>query len=163
MEEEAKRNAVEEEIKQQQQQQLQEIKQQQILKDADVLQDQQDDLEDDNTQEDDIFYDSDNNDKDEELVPFKVFELFLIFKKIKLFSNCKPCPNVISTFLCGSDNRTYSSLCRLDYHNCIHATTIKVSCKGFCPCKGGWFFIPELWDGLWILFIFLFCCFNRPS
>lgn len=40
------------------------------------------------------------------------------------------------TFLCGSDNRTYSSLCRLDYHNCIHATAIKVACKGFCPCKG---------------------------
>lgn len=40
------------------------------------------------------------------------------------------------TFLCGSDNRTYSSLCRLDYHNCLHTTNIKVNCKGFCPCKG---------------------------
>lgn len=39
------------------------------------------------------------------------------------------------TFLCGSDNRTYSSLCRLDYHNCIHHSTIRVTCKGFCPCK----------------------------
>ncbi|XP_049820200.1 proteoglycan Cow isoform X2 [Aethina tumida] len=48
---------------------------------------------------------------------------------------CKPCPVVKPTFLCGSDNRTYSSLCRLDYHNCIHRTSIKVGCKGFCPCK----------------------------
>lgn len=40
------------------------------------------------------------------------------------------------TFLCGIDNRTYSSLCRLDYHNCIHHTEIRVNCKGFCPCKG---------------------------
>lgn len=50
--------------------------------------------------------------------------------------SCKPCPVVKPVFLCGSDNRTYSSLCRLDYHNCIHHTAIKVSCKGFCPCKG---------------------------
>lgn len=48
---------------------------------------------------------------------------------------CKPCPVVKPTFLCGADNRTYSSLCRLDYHNCIHHTSIKVTCKGFCPCK----------------------------
>lgn len=39
-------------------------------------------------------------------------------------------------FLCGSDNKTYSSLCRLDYHNCLHETKIKVSCEGFCPCNG---------------------------
>ncbi|XP_059219916.1 proteoglycan Cow isoform X2 [Stomoxys calcitrans] len=49
--------------------------------------------------------------------------------------NCKPCPVVKPTFLCGNDNRTYSSLCRLDYHNCIHATSVRVACKGFCPCK----------------------------
>nr|CAD7577454.1 unnamed protein product [Timema californicum] len=48
---------------------------------------------------------------------------------------CTPCPVVKPTFLCGTDNRTYSSLCRLDYHNCIHQTAIRVSCKGFCPCK----------------------------
>lgn len=48
---------------------------------------------------------------------------------------CKPCPVIKPTFLCGSDNRTYSSLCRLDYHNCIHHAGIHVSCKGFCPCK----------------------------
>lgn len=40
------------------------------------------------------------------------------------------------TFLCGSDNRTYSSPCRLEYHNCIHHTTVRIACKGFCPCKG---------------------------
>ncbi|XP_052835582.1 proteoglycan Cow isoform X4 [Drosophila gunungcola] len=49
--------------------------------------------------------------------------------------NCKPCPVAIPTFLCGADNRTYSSLCRLDYHNCIHSTSIRIACKGFCPCK----------------------------
>jgi len=51
-------------------------------------------------------------------------------------SNCKPCPVAKPTFLCGADNRTYSSLCRLDYHNCIHSTSIRIACKGFCPCKG---------------------------
>lgn len=51
-------------------------------------------------------------------------------------SNCKPCPGLKPTFLCGNDNRTYSSLCRLDYHNCIHSTAIRIACKGFCPCKG---------------------------
>lgn len=51
-------------------------------------------------------------------------------------SNCKPCPVDKPMFLCGSDNKTYSSLCRLDYHNCLHETKIKVSCEGFCPCNG---------------------------
>ncbi|XP_034232477.1 proteoglycan Cow [Thrips palmi] len=50
-------------------------------------------------------------------------------------TNCSPCPVVRPTFLCGADNRTYSSLCRLDYHNCIHGTAVGVACKGFCPCK----------------------------
>ncbi|KAG4072900.1 hypothetical protein HA402_006580 [Bradysia odoriphaga] len=50
-------------------------------------------------------------------------------------SSCKPCPVTKPSFLCGVDNRTYSSVCRLDYHNCIHGTAIKVLCKGFCPCK----------------------------
>ncbi|XP_039495787.1 proteoglycan Cow isoform X1 [Drosophila santomea] len=49
--------------------------------------------------------------------------------------NCKPCPVAKPTFLCGADNKTYSSLCRLDYHNCIHSTSIRIACKGFCPCK----------------------------
>ena len=40
------------------------------------------------------------------------------------------------TFLCGNDNRTYSSPCRLEYHNCIHHTSVRIACKGFCPCKG---------------------------
>ncbi|XP_045446750.1 LOW QUALITY PROTEIN: proteoglycan Cow [Melitaea cinxia] len=39
-------------------------------------------------------------------------------------------------FLCGSDNRTYSSLCRLDLHNCVHraAPPVRLACRGFCPC-----------------------------
>ncbi|KAG8302593.1 peptide cross-linking via chondroitin 4-sulfate glycosaminoglycan [Homalodisca vitripennis] len=53
------------------------------------------------------------------------------------FGECYPCPIVKPTFLCGTDNRTYSSLCRLDYHNCLHHTNIRVLCKGFCPCKDG--------------------------
>ncbi|XP_037890569.1 proteoglycan Cow isoform X2 [Glossina fuscipes] len=84
------------------------------------------------SKEDDVFYESNpdmdnkntdnnnnnhNNDDDEEE------------------DNCKPCPVAKPTFLCGNDNRTYSSLCRLDYHNCIHSTSIRIACKGFCPCK----------------------------
>lgn len=56
---------------------------------------------------------------------------FVVWRK------CKPCPSGKQTsFVCGSDNRTYSSACRLDYHNCVHNSLIKVNCKGFCPCKG---------------------------
>ncbi|XP_062538200.1 proteoglycan Cow-like [Armigeres subalbatus] len=82
----------------------------------DLLQQDQEDPDDESSaQDDDVFYDSDGSDKVEE--------------------DCKPCPVVKPTFLCGSDNRTYSSLCRLDYHNCIHGSSVKVNCKGFCPCK----------------------------
>ncbi|XP_058983009.1 proteoglycan Cow isoform X1 [Musca domestica] len=84
--------------------------------------DNNDDIE---SKEDDVFYESNagldnknaNNDDEEDE------------------DNCKPCPVAKPTFLCGNDNRTYSSLCRLDYHNCIHATSIRIACKGFCPCK----------------------------
>ncbi|XP_064080840.1 proteoglycan Cow-like [Macrobrachium nipponense] len=48
---------------------------------------------------------------------------------------CPSCPVVRPVFLCGSDNRTYSSLCRLHYHNCIHDASVRIACKGFCPCK----------------------------
>ncbi|KAJ6639069.1 Inorganic pyrophosphatase [Pseudolycoriella hygida] len=65
--------------------------------------------------DDDVFYDSDGNEQDED--------------------SCKPCPVTKPSFLCGVDNRTYSSICRLEYHNCIHGTAIKALCKGFCPCK----------------------------
>uniref|UniRef100_A0A182HJQ5 Uncharacterized protein n=1 Tax=Anopheles arabiensis TaxID=7173 RepID=A0A182HJQ5_ANOAR len=63
------------------------------------------------SQDDDVFYDSEKEE------------------------DCKPCPVVKPTYLCGSDNWTYSSLCRLEYHNCIHTTEVKVNCMGFCPCK----------------------------
>ncbi|KAL6431968.1 hypothetical protein ACFW04_007418 [Cataglyphis niger] len=53
----------------------------------------------------------------------------------KRFSQCQECPVVKPTFLCGNDNRTYSSPCRLEYHNCIHHTSVHIACKGFCPCK----------------------------
>ncbi|XP_045765272.1 proteoglycan Cow [Maniola jurtina] len=40
-------------------------------------------------------------------------------------------------FLCGSDNRTYSSLCRLDLHNCVRRAVppVRLACRGFCPCR----------------------------
>lgn len=40
-------------------------------------------------------------------------------------------------FLCGSDNRTYSSLCRLDLHNCVRRPLrpVRLVCRGFCPCR----------------------------
>ncbi|CAH1155115.1 unnamed protein product [Phaedon cochleariae] len=74
-------------------------------------------------EDDDVFYDSEDdpeNESDESTDSIV----------------CKPCPVVKPIFLCGSDNRTYSSLCRLDYHNCIHRSGIRVGCKGFCPCQG---------------------------
>lgn len=67
---------------------------------------------------------------------FKVIEFqnwFYIFCRCR---QCPSCPVVRPVFLCGSDNRTYSSLCRLHYHNCIHEANVHVACKGFCPCKG---------------------------
>ncbi|XP_022179453.1 proteoglycan Cow isoform X1 [Myzus persicae] len=76
-----------------------------------------DDIEEDEEDDDDIFYDSG------------------ISSSLSTNNRCNPCPVMKPTFLCGSDNRTYSSLCRLDYHNCLHTTNIKVNCKGFCPCK----------------------------
>ncbi|KAF7278121.1 hypothetical protein GWI33_008740 [Rhynchophorus ferrugineus] len=77
----------------------------------------------DEDEDDDVFYDTEEDSDDESS------------DDVNDSSVCRPCPVVKPIFLCGSDNRTYSSLCRLDYHNCIHHTTIKVSCKGFCPCK----------------------------
>ncbi|XP_076672319.1 proteoglycan Cow [Andrena cerasifolii] len=58
-----------------------------------------------------------------------------ISKKELHKSGCQECPVGKPTFLCGSDNRTYSSPCRLEYHNCIHHTSVRIACKGFCPCK----------------------------
>jgi len=51
--------------------------------------------------------------------------------KLKL---CTPCPVIKPQFVCGSDNSTYSSICRLDFHNCVHKTQVRFDCKGFCPC-----------------------------
>ncbi|KAF0296720.1 Proteoglycan Cow [Amphibalanus amphitrite] len=51
---------------------------------------------------------------------------------------CHECPYThpsVSAYICGTDNRTYSSLCRLEQHNCIHDTLVTANCKGFCPCK----------------------------
>ncbi|XP_059490771.1 proteoglycan Cow [Neocloeon triangulifer] len=75
-----------------------------------------------NEGDDDVFYDSEDDDSDDE-------------DDFEPETRCKPCPIVKPSFHCGADNRTYSSLCRLDYHNCIHKTSIRVACKGFCPCS----------------------------
>lgn len=48
---------------------------------------------------------------------------------------CGGCPLSRPVFLCGSDNRTYSSTCRLHFHNCIHSASVAIACKGFCPCN----------------------------
>ncbi|XP_074595296.1 proteoglycan Cow-like [Brevipalpus obovatus] len=59
-------------------------------------------------------------------------------KKLKQkLSDCRPCPGrQRPTFYCGSDNATYSSLCRLEFHNCLHDSDVRITCKGFCPCGG---------------------------
>ncbi|XP_015120183.1 proteoglycan Cow [Diachasma alloeum] len=71
------------------------------------------------SENDDAFFDSEDDDEDQDE------------------SKCQECPVVKPNFLCGIDNRTYSSPCRLEYHNCIHHTSIHIACKGFCPCKDG--------------------------
>lgn len=48
---------------------------------------------------------------------------------------CIPCPVLKPEFVCGSDNHTYSSVCRMEFRNCMHKVSVTVSCKGFCPCK----------------------------
>jgi len=55
-------------------------------------------------------------------------------QELQQIKTCKPCPVVRPLFVCGSDNSTYSSFCRLQFHNCVHKAEIKVACKGFCPC-----------------------------
>jgi len=82
-------------------------------------------LQEETKDNDDVFYDSEDDSDDEESDSNQDIATM----------ECYPCPIVKPTFLCGTDNRTYSSLCRLDYHNCLHHTNIKVLCKGFCPCK----------------------------
>ncbi|ENN83214.1 hypothetical protein YQE_00427, partial [Dendroctonus ponderosae] len=85
-----------------------------------------------NDDEEDVFYDSEDDADDEANDDASDSNDVVL---LKVFYRCRPCPVVKPIFLCGSDNRTYSSLCRMYYHNCIHHSTVKVSCKGFCPCK----------------------------
>lgn len=47
---------------------------------------------------------------------------------------CPSCPIGRGHLLCGSNNITYSSMCRLEFHNCIHNSNVKFSCFGYCPC-----------------------------
>lgn len=54
--------------------------------------------------------------------------------KSAALKKCTPCPVIKPTYICGTDNNTYSSLCRLEYANCMHDSDVKLACKGFCPC-----------------------------
>ncbi|KAJ8676675.1 hypothetical protein QAD02_012462 [Eretmocerus hayati] len=69
-------------------------------------------------EDDDAFFDSEDDDEDQDDS-----------------NRCQECPVASPSFLCGSDNRTYSSPCRLEHHNCIHHTSVHANCTGFCPCK----------------------------
>ncbi|XP_011502703.1 PREDICTED: testican-3 [Ceratosolen solmsi marchali] len=66
---------------------------------------------------DDAFFDSEDDDDDQDE------------------TKCQQCPVSNPVFFCGSDNRTYSSICRLEYHNCIHRSNVRINCMNFCPCK----------------------------
>jgi len=55
-----------------------------------------------------------------------------------VLKHCVVCPVVRPTFVCGTDNITYSSPCKLDYTNCMDDSDITVACKGFCPCPSKW-------------------------
>ncbi|OQV13728.1 hypothetical protein BV898_12043 [Hypsibius exemplaris] len=58
-----------------------------------------------------------------------------VTKSVPSFQNdCQPCPVVHPVFVCGSDNVTYSSECRLQFKNCEDNTSVKVACQGRCPC-----------------------------
>ncbi|KAH9419811.1 Calcium ion binding [Dermatophagoides pteronyssinus] len=49
---------------------------------------------------------------------------------------CPSCPfSHGSQVICGTDNSTYSSMCRIEYHNCIHGFDVRFACFGFCPCS----------------------------
>jgi len=49
--------------------------------------------------------------------------------------NCvKACRN-INVPVCGSDNRTYGSICWLEQSACKTKRVVSVACDGLCPCK----------------------------
>ena len=57
------------------------------------------------------------------------------FKSDRILNRkCSPCPVIKPSYICATDNVTYSSICKMDYANCMHDTLVKVACKGFCPC-----------------------------
>ncbi|KMQ91648.1 testican-like protein, partial [Lasius niger] len=82
--------------------------------------------------DDDAFFDSEDDDDDQDEPKVALYNICMS-KEIR--EVCQECPVVKPTFLCGNDNRTYSSPCRLEYHNCIHHTSVHIACKGFCPCR----------------------------
>ncbi|KAF9799100.1 hypothetical protein SFRURICE_008610 [Spodoptera frugiperda] len=87
------------------------------------------DWERDDNSDDDVFYDTSAHDAD--------VDPDLDTEDAKRCVGCGG--RARAQFLCGSDNRTYSSLCRLDLHNCVRrgARPVRLACRGFCPCAPG--------------------------
>lgn len=75
------------------------------------------------------FYDLDGSDD-----PVRKVKTTSTTPRSAILKKCTPCPVVKPNYVCGTDNSTYSSPCKLDYANCMHDSTVKVACKGFCPC-----------------------------
>ena len=65
-----------------------------------------------------------------ELLPEKESQQYNNSKIIQ----CPSCPFGKGQIVCGTDNSTYSSMCRMEFHNCIHRTAVGFACFGFCPC-----------------------------
>jgi len=102
--------------------------------DDDFLDNDEDDAEmdlDGDDADDDYDYDDDDDDDETGEDPDARKEA----KKNKLCGQCPYTQPSVSEYICGTDNRTYSSRCRLQQHNCLHGATVTTHCKGFCPCK----------------------------
>uniref|UniRef100_A0A3P8XMM4 SPARC (osteonectin), cwcv and kazal like domains proteoglycan 3 n=1 Tax=Esox lucius TaxID=8010 RepID=A0A3P8XMM4_ESOLU len=50
-------------------------------------------------------------------------------------SHCERCPVVHPSPVCGTDQRTYPTKCKLDYQACVSGKQISVKCSGQCPCQ----------------------------
>jgi len=83
----------------------------------------------------DLSLDDDDDDEDDDEYEEDIEEKSTYSKSDdNALKQCTPCPVVRPEFICGADNATYSSKCRLDFHNCVHRSDIRMECSGFCPC-----------------------------
>ncbi|XP_037080107.1 proteoglycan Cow-like [Pollicipes pollicipes] len=93
--------------------------------------------EDEDEDEDEYEYDEDEDEYDDEKDEDDDEDAD-VAREVQKVKECRECPYThptVSTYICGTDNRTYSSLCRLEQHNCIHDSLVTTDCKGFCPCR----------------------------